>query len=134
MTTTTTTSQATQTTKITVGMGATIYGYSDAHACTVIAVSKSGKEVTLRQDIATLLNGATSGEPDALKVYPGGFCAHVTGVQRYSYADDPNGTVRRFSLRTLKNGDTRWIEVGQSTKGGTRAILGKRAEHYDFNF
>ena len=124
----------TNTTVPTVGMGATIYGYSDSHAATVVAVSKSGKRVTLRRDKATLLNGCDSGEGDALRAYPGGFCAHVEGVQRYSFEPGPAGYEETFSLRTLPNGETRWIRVGESLRSGSGANIGTRYHHYDYNF
>lgn len=123
-----TTTQTTAT--IEIGMGATVYGWSDTQAWTVIAVSKSGREVTLQRDKATLLNGGNSGEADALKFDVGGFCAHVSGEQRYEIERDPEGITRKFSLRN--NGT--WRAVGESAKGGQRAILGKRHEDYDFNF
>lgn len=119
---------------ITVGMGATIHGYSDAHACTIIAVSKNGKKVTVREDKATLLNGHGSGAPDELKFSVGGFCAHVSGVQRYAYEPDPNGSESTYTLRSLKNGGERWVRVGETTRGGSSLTIGERREHYDYNF
>lgn len=119
---------------ITVGMGATIHYYSDSQACTVVAISKSGKRITLRADKAKLLNGANSGEPDALEFSPGGFCGHTSGHQRWAYEPDPNGSEHDFSLRTLPNGATRWVRVGESLRGGTTASLKGRFHHYDFNF
>ena len=121
-------------TEITVGMGASIQGYSDSHAATVVRVSQSGKRVTLRRDMARLLNGANSGEPDALQCSPGGFCGHISGTQRWAYEPDPNGSEELFSLRTLPNGETRWVRVGESLRGGTTASLAGRFHHYDFNF
>ena len=121
-------------TKITVGMGASVHGYSDSHAATVVSISKSGKRVTLRADTATLLNGATSGEPDALQCSPGGFCGHTSGTQRWAYEPDPNGSEQEFSLRTLPNGEPRWVRVGESLRGGATASLNGRFHHYDFNF
>lgn len=117
----------------TVGMGATIHCYSDNKACTVIAVSKSGKRITLQRDKATLLNGADSGEKDALQFSPGGFVGHTSGQQRYAYESDPNGSTWEFSLRTYR-GKTRWVLAGDSAKSGQSCTLGKRHEHYDFNF
>lgn len=119
---------------ITVGTGATIHGYSDSHACTVTRVSASGRKVTVRQDKATLLNGHGSGAPDELVFSVGGFCAHVSGVQRYAYEADPNGSESTFTLRTLKNGGERWVRVGETTRGGSSLTIGERREHYDYNF
>lgn len=112
-----------------VGMGATLYGYSDRQAFTVVEVLAGGKKVVVQRDKATLLNGCNSGEPDALKFAAGGFCGHMSGQQRYSYEAQPNATRRTFSLR--KNG--RFIEQGASLSG-SELIVGKRVEFYDFNF
>ena len=94
-------------------------------------MSPNGKTAWLRQDKATLLNGVTSGEPDALKCYPGGFAAHVEGTQRYEYEPNPEGRLYKVTLR----GNGKWKQVGIGTKspGGT-VTFGKRHEHYDFNF
>lgn len=115
---------------LTVGMGATIHGYSDSYACTVIEFSANGKRVKVQEDEATLLNGFNSGEPDALQFEQGGFCGHTSGTQRWECKPNPKGAIRTFSLR--KNG--RWVESGGTATGGTRLTLGVRHHHYDFNF
>lgn len=113
-----------------VGDGASVCYYSDRNAGRIIKVSASGKVVHWRRDKAKLLNGPSSGEPDALEVFPGGFAAHVEGVQRYEYSDDPDGEVKKFSLRK----DGRWVQVGSKDwRSGNRLIPGKH-EHYDYNF
>lgn len=109
-----------------IGMGATYHGYSDSQAHTVVAVSATGRRVTLRRDKATLLNGANSGEADALHFSPGGFCGHTSGTQRWSYAPDPDGATQIASL-TGKG----WRVGGLS---GAPVTMGARMEHYDFNF
>jgi len=117
-------------TSLTVGMGATLCGWSDSTPLTVIAFAASGKKIVCQEDKATLLNGPQSGEPDALQVYPGGFCAHVEGTQRYAYERNPEGRTYTATLR--KNG--KWVLVGESAKGGTRIHVGQRRKHYDYNF
>jgi hypothetical protein len=112
-----------------VGMGLTEHGYSDSHAYTVVKVSKSGKTCWATRDKATLLNGVNSGEPDALKFEPGGFCGHTSGTQRYSYESDMDGHPFRFSL--TKRG---WRLAGTSQQAGGGVTMGVRHEHYDFNF
>jgi len=104
-----------------VGDGATQLHYSDAEACTVIAVTP--KSVTVRKDKQTLLNGTGSGEPDALKFTAGGFCGHTSGKQRWAYEPDANGSVTVFRLR--KNG---------RMMNGTLRLVEGRSAHYDFNF
>lgn len=103
-----------------VGDGATLSGYSDCHACTVIA--RTAKTLTLRRDKATLLNGTNSGQPDALRFSPGGFVGHTSGTQRYEYSSDPSGYV--VIARLTKTG---WKAQGKALSAG-------RHEHYDFNF
>lgn len=122
------TTQATTITPVP-GMGAYVAGYSDVHSYTIIAVSKNGKAVTAQRDHSKLLNGATSGEPDALQCSVGGFCAHVSGTQRWELTPNPNGTVYVFTLR--KNG--KFVKRHQS-QTGEKLVPGKRVEHYDFNF
>jgi hypothetical protein len=105
---------------------ATICGYSDRKAATVIR--RTPKTITVCENGADLLNGANSGEPDALNFSPGGFVGHMSGKQRYRYWWDFEGAERKFSLRK----DGRWIECG--SKKGDRLILGRRDHYYDFNF
>lgn len=123
MTTTTFTTQQTPN----IGDGATVYRWSDRQAYTVVKVGKNGKTAYLQRDRATLLNGANSGEPDALVCYPGGFAGHVEGRQRYTYEADPNGQMIRVSLRS----DGRWRTAGPH---GEIVKFGVRAEFVDFNF
>jgi hypothetical protein len=110
-----------------VGDGATICYWSDREACTVIEV-KSPRCITIQRDIVKLLNGADSGEPDALKVTPGGFVAHTEGVQRWECIRGPLG--RKYEVTLRKNG--KWILRGDSLHG-TEVIAG-RHEHYDYNY
>jgi hypothetical protein len=120
-----------------VGMGATWHGYSDSHACTIIEVRRNGKEIVVREDTATLLNGAGSDAPDALHFSPGGFCGHTSGTQRWAYTANPEGHVKRYSRRTQTyRGRTvvSWVLVGQKARGGERCTIGHRSHHYDFNF
>jgi hypothetical protein len=100
----------------------------------VIAVSRTGNRAVIQRDRVKLLNGPDSGEPDALRVYTGGFAAHVEGRQRWSIEPDPNGETVEVSRRKLKSGETVWIKVGLPTKGGNRVTFGERSEHYDYNF
>ena len=113
-----------------VGDGATVVLWSDRKAYTVVAVSKTGKTITLQQDKQHLVNGPTSGETDALTVTPGGFAAHVSGVQRWHCERDPEGPMTKATLR--KNGE--WVLKGTATsERGCRVFRG-RAPHYDYNF
>lgn len=113
-----------------VGDGAAVAFYSDIHACTVIAVSKDGKKITVQADKATLLNGFKSGEPDALQFSPGGFCGHTSGTQRYAFEANPEGKTYEFSLRL--NGE--WRAKGKSMNGTGTRLIKRRTHHYDYNF
>ena len=103
-----------------VGDGATVCGYSDRDAYTVI--KRTAKTLTIKSDKTTLLNGLNSGEKDALVCHPGGFCGHVEGTQRYSYEADPKG--HTVVARLTKKG---WKVKG------SRVIAG-RNHYYDYNF
>ncbi len=118
------------------GDGATVCSFSDRTPATVVAVTLADdgrpELVTVQLDRATLLNGPTSGETDALKVTPGGFAGHVSGVQRWRFERDEDGTVLRFSWRKSAG---RFILVGErSRQGATWLDVSGRSAHYDFNF
>src|SRR5512146_212575 len=87
-----------------VGDGATYRLYTDSYACTVIAVSKSGKTITLQRDKATL---NPSFKPD---FHPGGFAGHVSNQyeQSYTYERDPHG-----EIKTARLGKFGWRIGGQ---------------------
>lgn len=122
-----------------VGDGATICGYSDHAAYTVIKTTP--QSITLQRDKVTLLNGLDSGESDALVMHPGGFTGHVDGIQRYAYEPDPNGSI--CVARMTKNTRRAWIkqEDGSHTevihvnfRNGCSTVFPGRREHYDYNF
>lgn len=102
------------------GDGATVHGYSDADAYTV--TKRTAKTLTLRADKQTLLNGANSGESDALHFAPGGFMGHTGGRQRWQCEPDENG--RTVTARLTSRG---WETDGKRVTAG-------RSPHYDFNF
>jgi len=110
-----------------IGMGATEIRFSDCCSYTVIAISPSGKIIKLQRDTATLLNGINSGEPDALKCTPGGFAAHVEGLQRYTYARNTQGIIKKATLR--KDG-----KYGMKGSSRSNVRIGIRNEYYDYNF
>lgn len=118
-----------------VGSGATVHGYSDSHACTIVAISE--KKITVQRDHAKLLNGANSNAEDKLQFSPGGFCGHTSGVQRWETTPDPEGERETFSLRkwTDHKGDPayRWARVGGKRHEGP-SLSEDRHHHYDFNF
>jgi hypothetical protein len=103
-----------------VGDGVTMHLYSDAHAGTVIKVTKT--TVTVQRDEATR-------DPNwKPKVEPGGFVGHCTNQdeQTYTYERNPNGETVTF----------RWsskFEQYRNNQIGYKLSKGRR-EFYDFNF
>lgn len=89
-----------------IGMGATQVLYSDSHAYTIIAISKSGKTITVQKDKAKRAdkNGASD-------------------CQTYEFEPDPQGQTR--TIRQTKNG---WNWKGE------RFLVGIRQEYYDYTF
>ena len=95
-----------------VGDGATICYRSDTHAATIIAVSKSGKRVTVQRDVATRTDSNGMSES-----------------QSYEYTPNIDGEVETFSLR--KNG--RWVKKGEAVNG-TGLMFGVRREYFDYSW
>ena len=107
---------------------------TDTRCGTVVRLTKT--KVFIQEVEATLLNGPNSGEPDALHFAPGGFCGHMSGVQRHSFAE-PSGPERAFSRRNLRNGSTVAKQQGTSMSGSMSSwgrLRHGHAAHYDFNF
>ena len=94
-----------------VGMGATILGWTDRYAATIIEVLP--RQVTVQYDHAT--RSDTNGMSDA---------------QAYEYTPNPHGRKETYTLR--KNG--RWVRKGESLKDGGRLAIGYRDHHHDFSF
>jgi hypothetical protein len=113
-----------------VGDEVTHIRWTDATAGWVKSVSKSGNTVEVEYAQQTLLNGANSGEPDALKVSPGGFVGHTSGVQRWKIERTENTFTQKFTRRS--NG--RWLVSGQSMKSPGGDLIAGHHPHYDFNF
>ncbi len=97
-----------------IGMGATSGYGADCYPHTIIAISKSGKEITVQADLH---------HPIAE-----GFDYYSN--QKYTYTPDPNGSTRVYTLR--KNG--RWILKGESLKNGGRLGIGHRRYYQDPSF
>jgi hypothetical protein len=102
-----------------VGQGATICHYSDRTACTIIAVSASGKTISLQPDHAELDNWKP-------KMVPGGFAAHCTNQseQKYKYRPNPEAPIWKARLR--KDGLYRTTNNERVTQG--------RHQFHDYNF
>ncbi len=126
-----------------VGDRATVCGYSDRQSYTVIAVTRTS--ITLQRNKATLLNGANSGEPDALVVTPGGFCCHTEGEQRYLVEVNPEGHIikahmkrkPRKVLSAYGTAETDWehtYEEAADFRHHSSRVVPGCSEYYDFNF
>lgn len=108
-------------TRFAVGDGATLHYWTDAHAYTVVAVSASGKTVTMQRDKATP-------DPDWKPDFtPGGFFGHTSNDRDRSYTYEPDPEGRKVSARLTAAG---WRVGGQR---GQRVTPG-RHEFYDSNF
>ena len=94
-------------------MGATMLYWSDRNACTITAVSPSGKSIEVKQDIATRID--KNGMSDS---------------QEYSYEPNRNAKPLTFTLR--KNG--KWVQKGSPMNAGTHLLVGKRDQYYDYSF
>jgi hypothetical protein len=111
-----------------VGDGATYTIATDSQAGTII--KRTPKTIIWQRDVAKLLNGVDSGEPDALHFSPGGFVGHTSGRQRHEFSPDPDGQRIKFSRRA--NGA--WKVAGHRTTSRGCYLSAGRHEHYDFNF
>lgn len=99
-----------------VGMGATILGYTDRTACTIVSVRH--KVIDLWEDIATRTdkNG-------------------LSESQDYTYATRLASEVRRFNMHTFTlRKDGTWVKLGQRANGGTRVLIGTRDHYIDPSF
>lgn len=90
-----------------VGMACTVCWVTDRSAATVIAVSRTGAKVTVREDRATRTD--TNG---------------MSECQDYTYEPDPNGTQLTFYRRGN----------GSYGMGGMRLVLGHRRSYHDYSF
>lgn len=88
-----------------VGMGATICGWSDRHAATIVKVTECQIYVQRDRVIRTDSNG-------------------MSESQHYDYAADPLAPVEIF----------RRTKRGWRNKGGRSLSIGHRSEFYDYSF
>lgn len=90
-----------------VGDGATLLHWTDREPATVIAVSASGKTITLREDKATRIDANGMSE-----------------CQTYDYARDPDGATHTARL----------TKYGWKIPRGSRVLIGRREKYRDFSF
>lgn len=96
------------------GMGVTMYGWSDRHSGTIVHISDNRKEITIQGDRTKRVDNNGMSE-----------------CQQYKFFRNGTGTAgTRYTLR--KNG--RWIVAGDNMHKGQSLSLGSRDEYYDFSF
>lgn len=100
-----------------VGMGATIYKYSDRHAATVVRIEhykSSGKvkAVFVQEDTAELVGGKMLSES-----------------QQYAFTPNPNGRIHE--CRKRRDGTWRGYQYGFTADG---IVFGERSEYRDPTF
>ena len=101
------------------GMKVTVCYHSDRKVFTIVKVSPSGKQITLRECFQKL-----DAEASDLTVPTGGFAAHVSGTQVWRVESDLNGYVMKANFSTKLN---------KFTGEGNTVINGSHP-HYDYNF
>ena len=108
-----------------VGMGATVCGYTDKYAGTIIRVTE--KRMDVQRDKA-IIN--PNWKP---LVQLGGFVGHCTNQdeQKYTYERNPEGEIFHCSLRTSDTGKSYWKLCGSKRQ---MVKVGVREEFYDYNF
>jgi len=96
------------------GMGATILMYTDRHAATIVRVGRGRRPwLQVQRDHARRVDD--NGMSDA---------------QQYEYQANPEAPRETYTLR--KNGA--WVREHEAMDSGTRLLVGKREEYYDFSF
>jgi hypothetical protein len=98
-----------------VGDGATLLGWTDRHAATVVEVKETPTQVkvTVQVDHATRIDGNVMSES-----------------QVYVYAPNPDAQKVTYTFAKLPDG--RLKQLGAKRQGGL--ALGYRDEYYDFSF
>lgn len=98
-----------------VGMGATVLGYSDRYAGTIVRVDPKNGAFWVRQDNAKRVDGNGMSES-----------------QTYEYSPNPEG--REFLFKRVTRGKLKgqYREDGRSQGNGV--LIGQRRQYYDFTF
>ena len=95
-----------------VGMGCTRNAVSDCDPCTIIAMSKSGKSITIQDDEFQIISGS-----------------ECDGTAQYEYYYNPRGSISGATMR--KDGSYR---LKGSCKGYGRVNIGFRRRYRDPSF
>lgn len=97
-----------------VGDGVTMNIGSDRYPATVIAVSKSGRKVTVQHDTATATEDS-----------------NYYGDQSYTYEANPNGRIAEFSYRTSAKG---FVQKGEAISYYATCLSQGRRRYSDPSF
>lgn len=92
-----------------IGMGATVFHYTDRSPATVVKMSESGKTVWIQVDQATRTDENGMSE-----------------LQAYEYTPNPKGELMKVTLRR----DGQW----RVEKKGLKVAFGRREKYHDFSF
>jgi hypothetical protein len=104
-----------------VGDKATYVIYTDRMAGYIIAISKSGDQVTFQEGNATLLN------VDEVKAN----CFHAE--QKWGIEPDPNGKIMKFSRRQFTHSEC-WKLVNHPTKSPGCSLHSGHSHYYDYGY
>lgn len=96
-----------------VGMGATVLGWTDRHAGTIVEVSAKGFTVQRDHARRTDRNG-------------------MSEAQEYAYSPNPRGSLYVFKRVTSGRAKGQWREGGKSS--GSGVVLDHRESYHDFSF
>jgi hypothetical protein len=102
-----------------VGEGITCYGYSDAHAYTI--VKRTAKTITIQRDDAALDNW----KPE---IIPCGFCGHCTNQESQKYTYTRSTEYPTEILHADKQG------FFHSNSDKNKFVIIGRYEFHDYNF
>lgn len=95
-------------TKPVIGIGATLYMYSDRHAYTIVAISPKGNIIDATKDISIRVDSNGMSE-----------------MQEYIYKTDTYALIETFQRR--KNGC-------YYNASGVKLVIGERHSYHDFSF
>ena len=95
-----------------------------------VIVSRTAKTIVMQDAKAQLLNGPSSGQPDAMSFSPGGFVGHTSGAQRWDLEPDPDGETHKFTLRSTGQ----WKRAGTRSRERGNYLRAGASPHYDYNF
>lgn len=104
-----------------VGMGATITGYTDRHAATIVAIGvfKSGPNKGKPSKVVVQQDNAKRADKNGM-----------SESQEYTYTPNPKAQKQTFTVRR----DGSWREAGSVGNDGYGLIIGDRDEYYDYSF